>query len=429
MTSTEASPPVRRSAIDLVFRDPAAAMAVLLCFHIAVWTVLPILVCPNLQLDLAEGLALGREWQLGYWKHPPLPWWLTDLVYRMTGQLDAVYVLGPLSAAICLFVVWRLARCVTGPVEAFAAVLALEGIHFYNFSVVKFAHDQMQLPIWALTGYFYFRALTRARISDWILAGVFLALAFWAKYAAFALAATLGLFLLLDPRARRSLATPGPWLMAAAFLVTLAPNLWWLVTNDFLPFRYVDARAATATKLVHYVIYPVQWAGGQIINLLPAIGLLALWLARRTTQVRVVADADAAFARRMITAMALGPFLVTTIVAAVLGRLPIAMWGYPLWSFAPLAVLLWFGPIAPRRLRSRSRQLPSSLRRRLRMRRSSCSNPWFATGSRRQPFRDGRWRKPSPESGEAVSAPRWSMSAAPNSQSTTSPSTRPTGRM
>jgi hypothetical protein len=26
------------------------------------------------------------------------------------------------------------------------------------------------------------------------------------------------------------------------------------------------------------------------------------------------------------------------------GRLPVAMWGYPLWSFAPLAAIAWFGP-------------------------------------------------------------------------------------
>jgi hypothetical protein len=32
----------------------------------------PILICPNLQLDLVDDLALGKEWQLGYWKHPPL---------------------------------------------------------------------------------------------------------------------------------------------------------------------------------------------------------------------------------------------------------------------------------------------------------------------------------------------------------------------
>ena len=37
--------------------------------------------------------------------------------------------------------------------------------------------------------------------------------------------------------------------------------------------------------------------------------------------------------------LALGPFLVTTLIALSLGRLPIAMWGYPLWSFAPLAAL------------------------------------------------------------------------------------------
>jgi hypothetical protein len=50
--------------------------------------------------------------------------------------------------------------------------------------------------------------------------------------------------------------------------------------------------------------------------------------------------------------LALGPFLVTTLVATVLGRLPITMWGYPLWSFAPLAALMWLGSVAnPRRLR------------------------------------------------------------------------------
>jgi hypothetical protein len=54
--------------------------------------------------------------------------------------------------------------------------------------------------------------------------------------------------------------------------------------------------------------------------------------------------AGGAFNRRYITVLALGPFLVTTAVAAVLGRLVVAMWGYPLWSFAPLALLLWLKP-------------------------------------------------------------------------------------
>ena len=50
--------------------------------------------------------------------------------------------------------------------------------------------------------------------------------------------------------------------------------------------------------------------------------------------------------------LTLGPFAVTTGVALVLGRLPVAMWGYPLWSFAPLAAMLWFGTMpAPLPLR------------------------------------------------------------------------------
>jgi hypothetical protein len=241
----------------------------------------------------------------------------------------------------------------TDKLTALIAVLALEGIHFYNFSVVKFAHDQMQLPFWAFTALFFYRALVRGRTFDWALAGLLLAGAFWSKYAAFALAATLGLFLLLDPLARRAWRTPGPYVMAAAFAIVIAPNAWWLVTHEFLPFQYVDARARIATHWYHCLIYPLQWTGSQALALLPAAALLALLYRRADVRASPPAPSPAseaglaggaAFNRRYITVLALGPFLVTTAVAAVLGRLAIAMWGYPLWSFAPLALLLWLKP-------------------------------------------------------------------------------------
>jgi 4-amino-4-deoxy-L-arabinose transferase-like glycosyltransferase len=340
------------AAVDLARRKPAKVLLWVLGFHLVVWTILPILVCLNLQLDLVEGLALGKEWQLGYWKHPPLPWWAADLIYRIVGQVDAVYVLGPLAVVVCFYAVWLLAREVTGELEALVVVLALEAIHFYNFSAVKFAHDQMQLPFWALTGLFFYRAIKRERALDWLLAGVFLALAFWSKYAAFALVATLGLFLLFDPNALRAWRTPGPWLMALAFLVVIAPNLWWLVDSGFMPLRYVDARAVAAADWLQYVSFPLRWTGSQMLFILPAIGLITLLFAGAQRGEPCRPDVQAVFARRYVTTLALGPFLVTTLVAAMLGRLPVALWGYPLWSFAPLAAILWLGPISnPRRLR------------------------------------------------------------------------------
>ncbi len=338
--------------VDYARRRPARALAWILGFHLVVWTLVPALVSANLQLDLIEGLALGKEWQLGYWKHPPLPWWVTDLAYRLTGAIDAVYILGPLAAVICLYAVWLLAREVAGDLKALIAVVALEAVHYYNFSVVKFAHDQMQLPFWALTGLFFWRAIVRQRMLDWMLAGLFLAGAFWSKYAAFALAATLGLILLFDPFARRAWRTPGPYVMAAVFAIVIAPNVWWLVNNDFMPFHYVEDRAAVAARWYQYLLFPLQWAGGQFLYLAPMLALLALLYLPRSTVNREAAGADAAFNRRYVGALALGPFAVTTAVAALLGRQPIAMWGYPLWSFAPLAVLMvWPPSLEPAQLR------------------------------------------------------------------------------
>jgi len=167
--------------VDVARREPARCLAAVLALHVVVWTALPALLSYNLQLDLAEGLALGREWQLGYWKLPPLPWWLDYGVVALTGTHDALYLLGPLASAIAIYAVWRLGREVAGPVTALIAALALEGIHFFNFSAVKFNHDVLQLPLWTLAALFFYRALTVARIADWLLVAVFLAAAFWTK--------------------------------------------------------------------------------------------------------------------------------------------------------------------------------------------------------------------------------------------------------
>src|ERR1043165_2437359 len=98
-----------------------------------------------------------------------------------------------------------------------------------------------------MTGLFLYRALVSDRPRHWLLAGVALALCFWSKYAAFALAGSIALFMLFDPAARRTSRTGGPWLMALAFLIVVAPNLLWLNDSGFMPFRYVDARAKGAT--------------------------------------------------------------------------------------------------------------------------------------------------------------------------------------
>jgi hypothetical protein len=350
---TEVAAPSRLGALtDFARRAPEKCLAIVFVLHVVIWTALPALLSQNLQLDLAEGLALGREWQLGYWKLPPLPWWLDHGAVALTGTPATLYLLGPVASAVAIWAVWRLGRAVTTPIVALIAALALEGTHFFNFSAVKFNHDVLQLPLWTLAGLFFYRALVGARLADWLMVAILFAAAFWTKYTLAVFVLPLLLFVLTDETARRCLRTPGPYLAAAAFLVLIAPHVYWLTEQSFLPLRYADARARMATHWYHFVTFPLQWTGSQVVFLAPSTALLAftLWGAR-PAQPAPEHD-ESAFARRYVTVLALGPFAITTFAALLLGRLPIAMWGYPLWSFAPLAALMWFGPLTePVRLR------------------------------------------------------------------------------
>src|SRR5262249_28522666 len=93
------------------------------------------------------------------------------------------------------------------------------------------------------------------------------------------------------------------------------------------------------------ITFPLQWTASQILFLLPGIGLMALALVGgRGTPAREQRETGG-FARRYVTARALGPFAFTPIIAVALARLPVAKWGLPLWSFAPLAALMWLGPV------------------------------------------------------------------------------------
>ena len=324
--------------IATIERRPQAAFAAFLALHVLVWTALPTLLYPNLPLDLIEALTYGREWQLGYDKLPPLPWWLVELVHQAVGIEAAYYALAQLAVVGAFAAVWLTARPLVGAVGALVAVLILDGLHYFHYTAAKFNHDVLQLPLWALAGYAFHAGLRRGRMLHWVLLGLALGLALWAKYFVVVLAAPLALFLLIDRDARAALFTPGPWVALALALVVMAPHLVWLVQNDFLPFAYASARAAPARGLIDHVLHPVAFALGQLVFLLPAL-LIAAALIWPRAKAPVAASADA-FDRRIVTLLAFGPAATTVALSALSGRGTIAMWGYPLWLFLGLWIVL-----------------------------------------------------------------------------------------
>jgi hypothetical protein len=316
---------------------PGRALAAILLLHAAVWTALPTLLYPNLPLDLIEALTYGREWQLGYDKLPPLPWWLVESTYRLAGHDFAYYLLAQLAVVAALWLIWLTARPLTSPFGALAAVLIVDGLHFFNYTSAKFNHDVIQLPFWALAGFAFHRALRGGAIAHWLLLGVAIGMSLWAKYFVLVLAVPLALFVLFDRDARKTLATPGPYVAAAVALVTMAPHIVWLVQNDFLPFTYAEHRALPSRGLIDHIWHPLQFAISQAFFLIPSLLIaLPLRFPRQGTDARPAA----AFDLRIVACLAFGPIATVLALSAISGRGTVAMWGYPLWLFLGLWLVL-----------------------------------------------------------------------------------------
>jgi 4-amino-4-deoxy-L-arabinose transferase-like glycosyltransferase len=322
--------------IRWIERRPGTAFASFLAVHFAVWTVLPALLYANLPLDLIEALVYGREWQLGYDKLPPLPWWLIEAVHRTFDADIAYYAAAQIAVLIAFALVFALARPLVGATGALVAVLIVDGLHYFQYTAVKFNHDVIQLPFWALAGYAFHAGLRRGGLGPWCLLGVAIGGALWAKYFVLVLAVPYALFMLFDRQARRALATPGPWLAICVALIVAAPHIVWLFQNDFLPFAYASHRATPVRGWFDHVLHPAVFFGSQVFFLVPSL-LIAAAMAWPVERRKNFAEP---FDRRIVILLAFGPALTMIALTAVTGRGTVAMWGYPLWLFLGLWLVM-----------------------------------------------------------------------------------------
>jgi 4-amino-4-deoxy-L-arabinose transferase-like glycosyltransferase len=331
--------------IGWIERRPRAAFGSFLALHFIVWTALPTLLYANLPLDLIEALTYGREWQLGYDKLPPLPWWLVEITHRLFGADAAYYALAQVAVIVAFVTVFATARSIVGATGALVAVLIIDGMHYFQYTAVKFNHDVIQLPFWALAGYAFHAALKRGRLGHWALLGFAFGGALWAKYFVVVLVAPYALFLLFDRQARRALATPGPWLALGIALIVAMPHVVWLFQTDFVPFAYASRRAAAVRGWFDHLLHPAMFTASQIFFALPSFFIAAalFWPRGNKRPLPLVATADAedeSFDRRIVTLLAFGPGLTMIALTAVSGRGTFAMWGYPLWPYLGLWLVM-----------------------------------------------------------------------------------------
>jgi len=306
--------------------------------HVLAWTVAPAVAQRSIPFDTIEMLYWGREWQWGYFKHPPLPAWIAELCWVAFGSADwPLYLASQLCVAGSFLAAWLLARRMLPPWPALATVMLLEAHPFLNFTTPQWNNNGPTKPCWAFATFLLFSALTKRDWRYWGGAGVALGLGMLAKYDAVLLIVVMVGFLLLHPAARRTWRTPGPYLMLAVAGIIFAPHAYWLLAGDAPTIAYLRARVPEARTLKDHIVNPLHFLLSQVA----AVGGIPLLCASvygwRTTP--TPATGARRFDRDFLVAMVLGPPALALAASLLTGMRMVALWGSPMWTF--FGLLLW----------------------------------------------------------------------------------------
>lgn len=304
-----------------------------LVVHLLCWTLVPAFVRLNLPLDTIEGTIWGHQLEWGYDKNPYLNGWLTALAIHLGESGWGAYLFSQLSVAACLWSVWQLAIRMLPPAEALLSVLLLEGLQYFNFHAIDFNDNTLELGLWGLSSYFFYRALHENRYLPWLLTGFFTGLGLMAKYYTAVLITSMLLLLLVTANYRKLLKTLPPYFGLFAFLVVTVPHIIWLFSHDFITVQYVFARAASKPSWTNHFFFPAQFVWQQVQVLIPSVILLILFLIGKRPLLSPTRFSLTNCNLRFLLFIGLGPLILTILFSLSLGTNLRAGWGMPLLSF------------------------------------------------------------------------------------------------
>ncbi|WP_150524074.1 glycosyltransferase family 39 protein [Roseibium sediminis] len=316
------------------------------------WALIPSLLFPNPPLDVVEGFAWGREMALGYTKHPPMQAWLLELSYHLTGgHAFGAYWLSSLSVAVGYLCIWQLAhRLGLDDWKAFWALVMTSVTFYFTLPLPEFNPNILQIPVWAAMILLFHRALEKGRLLDWILLGAVAAFGLYTKYFVALLIGAIGLYALVFSDARRSLATPGPWIAGLVCGVLFLPHVLWLVDTNFVTLEYAGSRSRGPEGLMDHLWNPVNFFLAQIANhaglFIIAALLLGLSGVRGLLAGKAAADGTSSPCPddRFLLWFAFLPLAVILLMSAVTGNEFKHMWGTPLFVLSGILAVRFLLP-------------------------------------------------------------------------------------
>lgn len=212
----------------------------LFAFFGVIFSVIPMVTRNVIPYDMIENLYWGKEWQLGYAKHPPLFAWTSYIFYRICGSIpESLYILTQLNLLLGMFFVFKIAQMVLQDDEkacASVAIFLCSGAAVFGNE--KFNATTILMSLLPAMYYFFLRMMKFREMCDAVLLGIFTALAILGKYFALLFVGCMGLFLLSDKKNRELLKTPLPYVAAAVTLLGISWHIYWMFDSNFITLKY-----------------------------------------------------------------------------------------------------------------------------------------------------------------------------------------------
>jgi 4-amino-4-deoxy-L-arabinose transferase-like glycosyltransferase len=291
----------------------------------------------DIHTDMGEFVAWSREAGLGTPKHPPLGAWLVRAWFGVFPRQDwAYYAFAILLATLALWFAWKLAGRYLPPDKRVVGIALLTVVPFYNFHAIRFNANTVLTPLWAMATWWFLVSFDTRKVGWAVLAGIGAAAAMLGKYWSVTLLAGLGLAALTDPRRSAYFSSPAPYVTLAVGTILLTPNIYWLTTHLYMPFRYAmeahSGNAATAPlSALLYISNSLGYIAAPIV--------LALFAARPSFA--AIADtlwpADPAH-RTLVIAFA-APFAFAALIALVLTVAIESIWAICAMTILPVVLL------------------------------------------------------------------------------------------
>ena len=316
-----------------------------LCFfivaHFLIWSILPIILRPNLPMDSAEALVWGFIGEWGTNKHPPVSGFFANLIYGLTSHQASLYVLSQIFIVGGLIYIYKFARLFLSEEKSLIATLILEGVAYYNMVTPEYNVNIIALMLWPAATYHFYLAVNKNKLSDWLMFGFYCGLNILTKYVSGILLICFGCYLLFTRKGRVCLKSWKLYAGATLGIGLIIPHLIWLHNHDYFVFDYFLGRSQGGKSLPYglaHLVYPLKFIGSQILTSLFALITLIVAYKLSPKEKNKTTSSD----KKFIFMVGVLPVLLMGLISLILGIKLKSMWGSPVMYLLGVSFFVYF---------------------------------------------------------------------------------------